>query len=228
MGALRHAAEEVEEAVRVLQVGHRRRLQRVNHVRELDRVTDKEDGRVVAHEVPVAFVRVELGGEAARIAHGLGRSLAVDHRGEPHRHRRAFAGAGKHLGGGQIGKVSFRDKFSLCCGAACVHHALGNPLPMEALELLDQVDVLQQRRTVRSGGLGVLVVADGRAVVARHGLGTGGEGKQGSKAVGDGSECETSESSHFVGPRKCLSQASEGAPRHLRWPACHRANCDAQ
>ena len=88
MGRFGHVAEEVEDAVRVLLVRDRAGLEGVDEVRELDRVADEEDGQVVAHEVPVAFLGVELDREPAGVAELLRRALRVDHGAEPHEHRR--------------------------------------------------------------------------------------------------------------------------------------------
>ena len=77
---LRNVREEVEEPVGVLDVAHRRRLQRMDHVGEFDRVADEENREVVADEIPIALISVELCGEAAGIAQRLGGTLGVDHR----------------------------------------------------------------------------------------------------------------------------------------------------
>jgi len=42
-----------------------------------------------------------------------------------------------------------------------VHDPLGNALAVELGQLLDEVLVLQQDRSVRPGGLGILVIGDG-------------------------------------------------------------------
>lgn len=157
--------EEVEEAVRVLHVAVGRRLERVDHVRELHRVADEEHRQVVADQVPVAFAGVELGGEAARIAQRLRRMAAVDHAGEAHEHRCLFAGR-EDLGAGQVGDVLGGDEHAVRAGAARVDDALGNALAIKALQLLDELHVLQQDRAVGAGRLRILVVADRRAVVA--------------------------------------------------------------
>jgi hypothetical protein len=66
-------AQEVEHAVRVLPLErHRVRLLRVDEIRELDRVAEEEHAEVVADEVPVAVLGVELDGEPARVAGDLG------------------------------------------------------------------------------------------------------------------------------------------------------------
>jgi hypothetical protein len=48
-------------------------------------------------------------------------------------------------------------------GALGVHHALGNALAVEVLQLFDQVEVLEQQRAARTGADGVLVFRDRNA-----------------------------------------------------------------
>ena len=67
VGRLLPQGDEVPEGVRVLAVRHRVPLLRVDEAREEDGVADEEDGRVVAHQVPVALAGVELAGEAAGV-----------------------------------------------------------------------------------------------------------------------------------------------------------------
>jgi hypothetical protein len=81
LGRLRH---EVEDPLRFLAERHGVRLERVDHVGELDGVPDEEHREVVAdQQVPVAVLGVELHGEAARVAGGLRRIPPADHRREP-------------------------------------------------------------------------------------------------------------------------------------------------
>ena len=70
-------------------------LDSVHEVGELDRILDEEDGDVVADEIPVALVRVELGGEAAHIANGVGASARALHRTEAREDGRGARGIGK-------------------------------------------------------------------------------------------------------------------------------------
>jgi hypothetical protein len=53
------------------EVGFRIALLRVDEIAELERIANKENGRVVAHHVPVAFFRVKLQREPARISFGV-------------------------------------------------------------------------------------------------------------------------------------------------------------
>ena len=47
-------------------------------------------------------------------------------------------------------------------------HPLGDPLPVEPGQLLDEVLVLEEHGTARSGGLAALVVDDGRSGLGRQ------------------------------------------------------------
>ena len=68
-------------------------LRRVDQVGELDRVLDEEHRDVVADEVPVALLRVELDREAAHVAREVGRALVAGDGREAHERRRLLAGA---------------------------------------------------------------------------------------------------------------------------------------
>ncbi len=65
-------------------------LHRMNDVREFHRILDEEHRDVVAHQVPIAFVGIELHGEAAHVASGVGRTALASNGGESNEHRRAL------------------------------------------------------------------------------------------------------------------------------------------
>ena len=73
-------------------------LHGVDEVGELDRVLDEEHRDVVADEIPVALLRVELHGEAADVAGEVERALVAGHRREAHEHRGALAGPLEQVG----------------------------------------------------------------------------------------------------------------------------------
>ena len=104
VGAFRHQADEVPEGVvgagglRIAAVGLH--LHRVDQVRELDGVLDEEDRDVVADQVPVAFLGVELDGEAAHVARRVHRARAAGHGREADEHLGLFADLGQDLGAG--------------------------------------------------------------------------------------------------------------------------------
>jgi len=134
-------ADEVEDAARVLAVGDGVGLEGVDEVGELDGVADEEDLQVVADEVPVAVLRVELDGEAARVAQVLGRVAAVDDGREADEDGRALAALLEEPGArvlrrgvGADGAV--RLEVAVGAGPAGVDDALGRALAVEVRDLL--------------------------------------------------------------------------------------------
>jgi hypothetical protein len=148
-------------------------LHGMNEVGELHRVLDEEDRDVVAHQIPVALVGVELDGETANVARGVGRAAFAGHGGEAHEHRRDLARRLKRGGAGEFGQRLVRLEDAVRGRTSRMHDALGNPLVIEVRDLLAQDEVLQQRRPAQSGLERVLVVADGHALVGGQHLATG-------------------------------------------------------
>ena len=77
-------------------------LHRVDQVRKLDRVLNEENRYVVADDVPVALLRVELHGEAPDVAGEIDRSLASGDGRKSDEGRRLFAGALEQVGPGVL------------------------------------------------------------------------------------------------------------------------------
>ena len=160
--------ERVVRALRLRDLPVGVRLAGVDDVRELDRVLDEEDRDVVADQVEGALVGVELRGEAAGVADGVGRPARAEHGGEPDEDRRSRvpffeeAGPGDRLGGAVRGEHAVR------AGAAGVHHALRDALVVEVRDLLAEVVVLQQHRAARAGLERVVGVAQPRPLRGRE------------------------------------------------------------
>ena len=87
-------------------------LHGVDEVGELDRVLDEEDRDVVADEVPVALLRVELHGEAADVAGEVERALVAGDGREADEHRRPLAGPLEQVGPGDVGQRLVRSRSS--------------------------------------------------------------------------------------------------------------------
>ena len=123
-------AHEVEDAVGVLAEGHRVWLQGVDDVGELDGVADEEDGEVVADQIPVAVLGVELHREAARVTSDLLRVAAADHGREADREVGLLAGLLEQLRAGVrrrrlVTDLAGRLEVAVGHEAACVHHRSG-------------------------------------------------------------------------------------------------------
>lgn len=129
----------------------RLRLDRMNEVGELDAVLDEEDGKVVAYQVVVALVGVELRREPADITNGVSRAAGPGDRGEPHEHRCLFARRGQELRDGVVGqRIVVGLEVSVGARTAGVYHPFGDALVVEVGDLLPRVEVLQQRRPALS------------------------------------------------------------------------------
>ena len=169
---LRHQRHEIPECV-----VRRRRLRHgvmrlgfdgMDQVGKLHRVLDEEHGDVVAHEVPIALVRVELDCEAAHVARCIRRpSLAGDRR-EPYEHRRAFSGFGEQRRTRQVRERLVTFEVTVRSRAARVDDPLRDALVVEVRDLLAQDEVFEQRRAAQPRFQRILVVADRDALIRRE------------------------------------------------------------
>jgi hypothetical protein len=78
LGVLKHEIPEV--VVRRLSLGNfvvRFRLSCVDNIRKLHRVLNEENRDIIAHDVEIALLRIELDGETANITNGISRSTAA-------------------------------------------------------------------------------------------------------------------------------------------------------
>ena len=122
----------------------RLRLDRMDEIWEFHRVLDEEHRDVVADQIPVAFVGVELHREAAHVAGGIRRTaLAGDGR-KAHEDRRAFAGLGKDRRARELCQRLVALEVAMCARSAGVHDALRDALMIEVSDLLAQDEVFQQ------------------------------------------------------------------------------------
>jgi hypothetical protein len=96
---------------------------------------DKEDGDVVADDIPVAFFGIELGREASHITHGIGTALAALDSREPHKHRRAARGIRQDLSIGHVFGAFFEAEGPEGAGTTGVDDSFGDALMVEAVDL---------------------------------------------------------------------------------------------
>ena len=134
-------------------------LGRVHQVGKLHRVLDEEDGDVVADEIPVAFIRVELHREAAHVARGIGRAAFAEHGREADEDRRLLAGFAEERGARELRDCLGAFEEAVRRRAARMDDPLGDPLVVEMRDLLAEDEVLEQRRTTETRLQRVLVVA---------------------------------------------------------------------
>ena len=78
---------------------------RPDEIRELQGIAYEEHRGVVADEIPVAFLGVELHGEAAHVAFGIRGAEFTRHRGEASQQRRLLADLREDRGPGVLRDV---------------------------------------------------------------------------------------------------------------------------
>ena len=79
-------------------MGSRVPLLSMNKAGKQDRVPDKEDGRVVPHQVPVSLLSVVLDGKSSWVSGSVSRTRLSSHCAEANPHRCPFANTRKNLG----------------------------------------------------------------------------------------------------------------------------------
>ena len=173
MHALGHQRDEVPEGVvrrgRLREAAVRLHLHGVDQVGELDRVLDEEHRDVVADQVEVALVGVELHGEAAHIARRVDRARAARHGREAREHRRPLARILQEAAPWSAVTAPLSAlEVAVRARAAGMDDALGNALVVEVRDLLAQDEILEQRRAARTARERILVVGDRRALVGRQ------------------------------------------------------------
>ena len=98
MGRLLPKGDKVPKHIGVLQMGDGVPLLGVDEVGEHQGVADEEDGGVVAHQVPVALLGVELDGKASWVTCSIGRTGFTPDGTKPDGNWGLFSDLGKYSG----------------------------------------------------------------------------------------------------------------------------------
>jgi hypothetical protein len=108
----------------------------MDDVWKLDAVLNEEDRNVVADEVEVALVGVELHREATGVPDGVGRAAGAEHRREPAEYVGLLALGGQEVGASDVGGVAVGLERAVSGRATRVHDALGDAFVVEVGDLL--------------------------------------------------------------------------------------------
>ena len=142
---------EIPVVVGAAHPGARVALDGVVEVGEAERIAEEEHRRVVADNVPVTLLGVELKRGSADIALGVGGATLAGNGGEAGEHRRLLADRAEDLRLGKAGDVVRYRKGAVGAPSFGVHAALGDHFAVEVSQLLEQPNVLQQCRTAGTG-----------------------------------------------------------------------------
>lgn len=158
---LRQAGPEVPHGGGAVQAGVWGSLDGVIEIRELDGLSQEEDRGVVAHEVPVTLLRVELDGKSADVPLGIRRAALSGYGGETHKDRRLLADGVEELRAGIARDIMGGGEGAPGAESLGVHAALRDDLPVQVAEFFQVPGVLHEHGTTRSGSQGAVVVRDG-------------------------------------------------------------------
>ena len=163
--AFRRQGDEVPEVVvrrlRLRESSIRFLLHRMDHVGKLDGVLNEEHRDVVADDVPVAFLRVELHREAADVARQVGRAFVAGHGREAHEGGGFLPCALKDVGLGDVGKRLVVLEIAMRAKAAGMNHPLGDALMIEVEDLLAKVKIFERRGAAGADPERILIVGYG-------------------------------------------------------------------
>ncbi len=171
---LRHQRDKIPKCVvRGRRLGHlvmRFRFDGVNQVGKFHGVLNEKHGHVVAHQIEVSLLGVELYREAARVTHRIRRSSGPDDRGEAHEDRRLSCGILEEFGfrDGSHRLVDLKDPWA--ADATSMNDSFWNTLMVKVRDLLAQMKILEQRWSPLSRFEGILIVVDPKPLVGRHHL----------------------------------------------------------
>ena len=140
-------------------------LHGMDEVRKLDRILNKEDGDVVADQIPDAFVRVELDGKSANIARRIGGSPRSGNRRKADEDGRLLRRVAEQLRLGEMGQVFVDLEIAVRRRPARVNDPLRDPLVVEVCDLLAEVEIFKQGRPALPGLERILIVPDGQTLI---------------------------------------------------------------
>ena len=118
---------------------------RVHQVRKFHCILDEEHRDVVADQIPVARLGIELHRKTAQVARRIHRTGATGDRRKARKHRGALVGALKNVGLAEVGERLIKFKKAVRRRAARMHDALGNALVVEVEDFFAQREIFAQR-----------------------------------------------------------------------------------
>ncbi len=172
MGSLGHETNKVPERVmrgsrlRVAAIGLH--FHRMHEIGKFDRILDEEDRNVVADEIPIAFLGVELDGEAPDVPHRVRRSRAAGDRRKSNIDLGLFADLRQHARARIFRQRLPQLEKTAGAGPARVDDAFGDALMVKMKNLFAEMEILQKRWTPSASAKRVLIVEDGDAMTGRQ------------------------------------------------------------
>ena len=165
-------ADEIPEIVMrglcLREIPIRLRLGGMDQVREFYRILDEEDRDIIADQIPIAFLRIELDRKAAHIAGKVGRPLRSGNGRKAHEGGHLFADALEDIGAGDIAQRVRQFEIAMRAIATGMNHALRDALMVKMEHFFAEMRVFQQGRPPRALLQRILVVGNRNALRRRH------------------------------------------------------------
>src|SRR5690606_30505838 len=111
---------------------------------KLDRILDEEHRDIVANEIPISLLGVELDSETADVPGEIERSLGAGDRREAYKGFGLLPNALEQIGAGHVRKAVGEFEIAVRTIAAGMNHALGNALVIEMEDLFAKVEVFEK------------------------------------------------------------------------------------
>src|SRR5665647_1066458 len=140
----------------------------MNKIRELDGVSDKEDGYIVTYQIIITFFSVELNRKSPNIPHCIRGTLTSCHCGEPHKDGSLVIRILQEFSLSVIVHWLINLEVTEGSGTLSMHYPLGNTLPIEVRDLLNELEVLQKSRTALAYGKRIIVVVNWITLTSGH------------------------------------------------------------
>ena len=147
MKAFGMMGEEIEDPPILLDVGLGIGFEGMDHVGELEAITDEEDGEVVSNEVEVTLSGVKFDGKSSGVPQGFRAATLVDDGGEADDEGSLNSRGAKEVSAGEVRDVMRHFEETLCAGSPGMDHSLRDPFPVEVCKLLHQMIILQKNWT---------------------------------------------------------------------------------
>ena len=158
MQSFRQHSPKVPVSLRRAKIGLRIALHRMVKVRKLQRIANEEHRRVVAHQVPVALIGIELDRKTANVALRISSASLARHRREPHKHISTLAHRGKKARTCIVRYIVRNGEMSESPAPLSMHTTFRNHLTVEMRQLLHHPQILKQHRSAPSRSQRIAII----------------------------------------------------------------------
>jgi hypothetical protein len=163
MKSISGVSPEVPNHVGISKVSLRISLLRMQKVRELNRILNKEHRGVISNHIVVALLSVELNSESSGISNAISRSSFTCNSWESQEQRGSLSDRIQELSLSKFSNIVSHLEVAVSTGSLGVDDSLGDSLSVKLGELVNQVEVLEEDGSSGASGDRVLVVVDRHA-----------------------------------------------------------------